>query len=71
MGEKLTADEIEAWNERAGILEYCAGFSRFEADRMARAMVLQGRAAVSSGSSVGAGAAADRAAIGRVSGGRR
>lgn len=39
VGEKLTDDEVEAWNERAGILEFCAGFSRQDADRLARVMV--------------------------------
>lgn len=52
VGEKLTDDEIEAWNERAGILEYCAGFSRRDADRLARAMVLKARAGAVGGGGV-------------------
>ena len=43
VGEKLTEDEQEAWNERAGILEYCAGFARRDADRLALVMVMKDR----------------------------
>lgn len=63
VGEKLTEDEIEAWNERAGILEYCAGFSRRDADRMARAMVLKDRAGA-----VGGGGVSSEGPGGRSSG---
>lgn len=49
VGEKLTDDEVEAWNERAGILEFCAGFSRQDADRLARVMVLKARAGAAGG----------------------
>ena len=32
----------EAYEERAGILEFCAGMTREEAERVAMAMVLRG-----------------------------
>jgi hypothetical protein len=38
----MTDDQREAYEERAGILEYCAGVTREEAERVAMQMVLGG-----------------------------
>jgi len=38
----VTEDQREAYEERAGILEYCAGMTREEAERVAMEMVLRG-----------------------------
>ena len=40
---RLTADEIEAFEERAGILEFDAGMPRGRAERVSLAMVLASR----------------------------
>ena len=40
---RLTTDEIEAFEERAGILEFEAGLSRGRSERVALAMVLASR----------------------------
>jgi hypothetical protein len=34
----MTQDEQEDFDERAGILEFCAGFEREEAERLAKKM---------------------------------
>jgi len=38
----VTEDQREAYEERAGILEFCAGMTREEAERVAMEMVLRG-----------------------------
>jgi hypothetical protein len=35
----MTADQREEFDERAGILEFCAGMSRADAERMAAEML--------------------------------
>lgn len=37
----MTDDQREQYEERAGILEFCAGMTRKEAERVAMAMVLR------------------------------
>ena len=37
--DRMTTDQIEAYEERAGILEYEAGMSREDAEKMAAKMV--------------------------------
>jgi hypothetical protein len=39
---RMTDDQREAYEERAGILEFCAGMTREEAERVAMQMVLGG-----------------------------
>ena len=41
-GAAVTDDQREQYEERAGILEYCAGMTREEAERVAMQMVLGG-----------------------------
>lgn len=38
----MTDDQLEAYEERAGILEFDAGMTREEAERVATQMVLRG-----------------------------
>jgi len=38
----VTEDQREAYEERAGILGFCAGMTREEAERVAMEMVLRG-----------------------------
>jgi len=38
----VTDDQLEAYEERAGILEFDAGMTREEAERVATQMVLRG-----------------------------
>ena len=38
----MNDDQREAYEERAGILEFCAGMTREEAEQAAMAMVLRG-----------------------------
>jgi hypothetical protein len=38
----MTDDQREQYEERAGILEFCAGMTREEAERAAMEMVLRG-----------------------------
>jgi hypothetical protein len=38
----MNEHQREAYEERAGILEFCAGMTREEAERVAMAMVLRG-----------------------------
>jgi len=40
-GAAVTDDQREAYEERAGILEYCAGMTREEAERVAMAMIVE------------------------------
>jgi len=38
----MTDDQREQYEERAGILEFCAGMTREDSERVAMAMVLRG-----------------------------
>jgi len=38
----MTDDQREEYEERAGILQYCAGMTREEAERVAMEVVLRG-----------------------------
>lgn len=40
--DSMTDDQREQYEERAGILEFCAGMTREEAERVAMEMVLRG-----------------------------
>ena len=37
----MTDDKREAYEERAGILQFCAGMTREEAERVAMAMIVE------------------------------
>jgi len=37
----VTDDQREAYEERAAIIEYCAGMTREEAERVAMAMIVE------------------------------
>ena len=37
----MTDDQREEYEERAGILEFCAGMTREEAERVAMAMIVE------------------------------
>lgn len=37
----MTEDDREAYEERAAIIEYCAGMTRDEAERVAMAMIVE------------------------------